>query len=164
MQDKDAKIKKLEADVQTMRDQLASSKESYSGKERELKAVPDQLEEEKATSANLRHEMKQSGEEQTNMLLELEGFREKGGGTEEEQKRKDNSGYDTEDWENDDVAQAQELEKKIARLEDNDKLKDHVSLQQSKQIFKYNTLSRRVPGIFTQYLRNVSNVHRRNND
>ncbi|CAH1242285.1 Hypp6538 [Branchiostoma lanceolatum] len=74
--DKDAKIKKLEADVQTMRDQLASSKESYSGKERELKAVPDQLEEEKATSANLRHEMKQSGEEQTNMLLELEGFRE----------------------------------------------------------------------------------------
>ncbi|CAH1242419.1 Hypp6682 [Branchiostoma lanceolatum] len=29
-----------------------------------------------------------------------------------------------------------ELEKKIARLEDNDKLKDHVSLQQSKHILK----------------------------
>ncbi|CAH1242346.1 ZSCAN20 [Branchiostoma lanceolatum] len=74
--DKDAKIKKLEADVQTMRDQLASSKESYSEKERELKAVLDQLEEEKATSANLRYESEQSGEEQKDMLLELEGFRE----------------------------------------------------------------------------------------
>ncbi|CAH1242537.1 Hypp6814 [Branchiostoma lanceolatum] len=74
--DKDAKIKKLEADVQTMRDQLASSKACYSEKERELKAVLDQLEEEKATSANLRYETEQSGEEQTNMLLELEGFRE----------------------------------------------------------------------------------------
>ncbi|CAH1240920.1 Hypp6203 [Branchiostoma lanceolatum] len=74
--DKDAKIKKLEADVQTMRDQLASSKASYSEKERELKAVLDQLEEEKATSANLRYETEQSGEEQKDMLLELEGFRE----------------------------------------------------------------------------------------